>query len=246
MTQDNIAAGINDTQAAVIAVTTPNQGGNDTQAAAIETTTPNISGHAAGTDDSQKAGVETTTQNQGGDTTQAATLVTTTENVAGQAAGTDSNQTANITTTTPNDSGTAPDNTQKAEVVVTEENGAAGASDSTPTAFDVVTFFDTTKDSLKLPSDTSLSTLAQTTVDGLTMSVSSGVVTFTGDGTATAKIAALLTGMGATEAVAGFVDSGNAYIVYNDGVAGSSDADIVVELAGVDTLTALPTIEAIS
>ena len=111
------------------------------------------------------------------------------------------------------------------------------ASDSTPTAFDVITNFDVTNDKILLPNGETTMTDGATAIDGDTVTITSGVATFASASTASAKITALLTAMTTKGNVAAFVDGTDTYVAYSDGIAGATDADIVVKLAGVDDAT---------
>ena len=121
------------------------------------------------------------------------------------------------------------DDTQAASSVSTTANAAVVASDSTSTAFDTITGFDVTVDKLDL--DTAFATAV--TVGAFT--VDAGFVTGTGGTTAWLDVFTALAGDASNNSkTVAYVVGNDTYILQNDGIAGLSESDVVIKLAGVE------------
>ena len=121
--------------------------------------------------------------------------------------------------------------------------GTGSVSDSRPAAYDTIHSFSFANDTIALPTTTIWA--PGTSVpdgNGNFMNVSAGMASFhmTTSGLAR-KIAAALYGLGTNKAAVAFVEGGNTYLVYGDGVQGTQNSDIVVELIGV-AATSLATV----
>lgn len=141
-------------------------------------------------------------------------LATATDSTDGIAAAPGANLDASITTVNGN-------------VAVAEKS-----ADSISSAYDAIINFDLATDKLQLDGKVIADNITNSDPD--TVSIAGGLATWTGVGvSANDGLRAIATAMGDHKTTVAYYYGDDTYILQNDGVAGLSDADIVIKLAGV-------------
>ena len=134
----------------------------------------------------------------------------------------------------------ARDTSVFAPTVVTTDGKPSGPSDSYVLGVDYSTMdnivnFSLANDTLALPSKDIWAPSGTVGTGSATVTINGGMATFDYPLYGlTTNIEILLTALGTNTAAVAFVDGGNTYVLYGDGVQGAQSSDIVVKLTGVE------------
>ena len=132
----------------------------------------------------------------------------------------------------------ARDTSAFAPAVVTTDGKPSGPSDSYAlngdySTMDTIVNFSLANDTLALPSKDVWAPSG--TVGAGTVTINGGIATFSDSSAELGpKIGDLFYALGTNKAAVAFVDGGNTYVLYGDGVQGAQSSDIVVKLTGVE------------